>query len=89
MQQPELLASIHRWLQPGGVSLATWALHAWEGSAENWEGWGAPMWRSHHDRETNLGMMQAAGFRVADAKVRATGGERWLWVHAKKPGSAR
>ncbi len=78
--QPALLGRIHRWLKPGGLFLATWAVHAWEGTEDNWEGWGAPMWWSHYDAETNLHMLRAAGFDLDAAETHTGGDETWLWV---------
>jgi len=83
-EHPMLVRRIHRWLRPAGVFLATWPIQAWEGSEENWEGWGAPMWWSHHDRETNLHMLLEAGFRIESAHTLTNGGETWLWVSARK-----
>ena len=83
-EQPLLVRRIHRWLRPAGVFLATWTVHAWEGVEQNWEGWGAPMWWSHHDRETNLRMLQEAGFRIESADGHTSEGETWLWVIARK-----
>jgi len=80
--QAALLHRIHDWLRPGGVFLASWAVHAWEGTEEDWEGWGAPMWWSHYDAETNLRMLRRAGFRIASAETRTSGTETWLWVTA-------
>ncbi len=81
--QPMLVRRIHCWLQPGGAFLATWALRASEGTEDNWEGWGAPMWWSHYDAETNLRMLQDAGFRIESADLHTGGGETWLWVIAR------
>jgi len=83
-EQPALLGRIHSWLKPGGVFLANWAVSEWEGSEEDWEGWGAPMWWSHYGSETNLAMLQEAGFAVASAQVRTSGGETWMWVRAHR-----
>jgi len=80
--QPALLHRIHDWVRPGGVFVAPWALHAWEGTEENWEGWGAPMWWSHYDAETNLRMLREAGFHIASAVTRPGDAETWLWVIA-------
>ena len=84
-EQPALLRRIHRWLRPGGRFLATWALYAWEGDDRDWQGWGAPMWWSHHDAETSRWLLQEAGLQIASAAVRSHGGETWLWVLAEKP----
>ena len=82
--QPALVARIHRWLRPGGVFLATWAITAWEGAEADWEGWGAPMWWSHYDQAGNLALLRAAGFTLPWAEVLPTGGETWLWVLARR-----
>jgi cyclopropane fatty-acyl-phospholipid synthase-like methyltransferase len=37
-EHPALLGNIHRWLKPGGGFLAIWALGAWEGEEDDWEG---------------------------------------------------
>lgn len=85
-----LLAEIQRWLRPGGAFLATWALGAWEGEEEDWEGWGAPMRWSHYDGETSLALLREAGFATLRAEARTTrgarGDETWLWVLAQKGG---
>ena len=78
-QHPALLATITRCLKPGGRFLATWALGAWEGREDDWLGWGAPMWWSHHDEVTSLRLLREAGFAVERAELRE-GAERWLWV---------
>ena len=54
---------------------------AWEGEEPDWQGWGAPMWWSHHDRETNLDLLRRAGFELVAQRLR-TGAETWLWVLA-------
>jgi ubiquinone/menaquinone biosynthesis C-methylase UbiE len=88
-EQPDLVARIYRWLKPGGGFLATWALGAWEGAEADWQGWGAAMWWSHGDQETNRAMLREAGFTRTRAEVLTTHGETWLWVLARKPGGFR
>ena len=88
-EHPALLASIHRWLKPGGVFLATMTVTDYEGREENWEGWGAPMVWSHHDRDANVAMLRQASFQIQYAEPRTSGGtgdenETWLWVLARK-----
>ncbi len=88
-EHPALLNDIYRWLKPGGHFLATWAVGAWEGKEDDWEGWGAPIWWSHHDRDASLKLLRDAGFGIVTAQERtsrgARGDEWWLWVLAKKP----
>jgi cyclopropane fatty-acyl-phospholipid synthase-like methyltransferase len=88
-EHPALLGKIRRWLKPGGVFLATWALGEWEGEENDWEGWGAPMRWSHHHGETSLELLRGAGFAIERAEARTTrgtrGDESWLWVFARKP----
>ncbi len=88
-EHPGLLGKIHRWLKPGGVFLATWALAEWEGEESDWEGWGAPMRWSHHDGETSLELLRGTGFAIESAEVHTTSGTRgdesWLWVLVRKP----
>ena len=82
VEQPPLVSRIHRWLRPGGRFLATWAVSAWEGEEENWEGWGAPMWWSHYDAGTNLALLRDAGFLIQSAETHTSDGESWLWILA-------
>jgi SAM-dependent methyltransferase len=94
-EQPDLVRRVYRWLRPGGEFLATWSLAAWEGDDQDWAGWGAPMWWSVHDPDTNLTMLREAGFVITEAEPRTSGDETWLWVEARKetederPGAAR
>lgn len=78
-----LARRIQAWLKPGGAFLATWAMRAWEGSEQDWEGWGAPMWWSHHGAEENLALVRAAGFHIQSAEPREANGETWYWILAR------
>ncbi|HET7478565.1 MAG TPA: class I SAM-dependent methyltransferase [Rubrobacteraceae bacterium] len=89
LDHPTLLGSIHRWLRPGGVFLATLTMTDFEGEDPDWEGWGAAMRWSHYDRETNVSLLREAKFEVVYAEPRTGGGtgntpETWLWVLARK-----
>ena len=83
-EQPALVNRFHGWLRPGGAFLANWALTAWEGEEEDWDGRGAPMWWSHLGAEENLAMLRAAGFAVERGETLGDEPERWLWVLARK-----
>lgn len=64
-EQPVLLRGIQRWLQPGGVLLATVGHQAWTGLEKNWLGVdGGDMWWSHADTETYRGWITDAGFTI-------------------------
>jgi len=83
-----LLESIHRWLRPEGVFLATMSVSENEGREEDWEGWGAPMVWSHYDGEANVAMLRGVGFEIQYAEPRTGPGtgdaETWLWILARK-----
>lgn len=70
------------------TTLATWAVGAWGGEEEDWEGWGAPVLWSHYDGETSFKMLREAGFEVARSEKRtgegALGEETWLSVLARR-----
>jgi len=84
-EQPDLVQRIYLWLKPDGLFLATWAMHEWEETIDDWNGWGAPMWWSHLGADANLGMLRAAGFAIVQADVRTSNNETWLWVLARRP----
>ncbi len=88
-EQAALVGRIHDWLRPGGRFLATWAAHDWEGQETDWEGWGAPMWWSHHDQATSLALLERAGFAIARAERLTEADETWLWVLARKVSDLR
>jgi len=83
-----LLESIHRWLRPEGVFLATMSVSENEGREEDWEGWGAPMVWSHYDGEANVAMLRGVGFEIQYAEPKTGPGtgdaETWLWILARK-----
>ncbi len=83
-EQGVLVGRIHDWLRPGGRFLATWAVHGWEGQEADWEGWGAPMWWSHHDQATSLALLERAGFAIERAERLTEADETWLWALARK-----
>lgn len=83
-EQPALLARIARWLKPGAGFLATWPITAWEDEERDWNGWGAPMWWSHHGAEANLTLLRDAGFVIERAETRTAAAETWLWVLARR-----
>ncbi len=57
-----LLLNFHRMLKPGGLLLVCMGASDWAGEVE--EFYGAPMYWSHFDAETNLRMVREAGFAV-------------------------
>lgn len=64
-----LVGRLHDVLRPGGRLLATMGNGDWEGRETNWLGLGAEMYWSHHGADTNLELMERAGFRVLETQV--------------------
>src|SRR6478672_10943697 len=84
-EHSSLIHRIASWLAPGGGFLASWALDAWEGEEQDWEGWGAAMWWSYFGAETSLTMLRDAGLTVnnGDIATVSDGPETWMWVLAR------
>lgn len=89
VEQAPLLRLISDWLRPGGWFLTTLGTAGSEDVVE--DDWlGAPMFFASFDEETNLRMLEMAGFDVDEARVvpfdeRGHGIARFLWVLAEKP----
>ena len=64
VEQPGLLARVHRWLGPRGLFLVTTGATAWTGVEEGWLGSNAKMYWSHADIETYERWFEDRGFRV-------------------------
>lgn len=63
-EQPQLLARVANWLQPGGKFVCTTGHTAWTGTDDNWLDGGAAMWWSHADAATYRGWLTDAGFTI-------------------------
>lgn len=82
-----LFATIHQWLQPGGLLVASLSSGGGAGDVEDWLG--VPMYFSGWGRATNLRLLADAGFEIVSARDetdeefgRPT---TFLWVVARKP----
>jgi SAM-dependent methyltransferase len=64
-----LLGRVRDVLRPGRRLLATMGKGDWEGGETDWLGLGAEMYWSHFGADTNLELMQRAGFRVLASQV--------------------
>ncbi|MCB0114490.1 MAG: class I SAM-dependent methyltransferase, partial [Caldilineaceae bacterium] len=65
--QPQLLRNLYTWLRPGGLLVISLGAHAQRaGYEEDWLG--APMYWSSFDAETNVRMIEEAGFHVLGAE---------------------
>lgn len=74
-RQPALIASIARWLVPGGWCLAVVGRAARTETERNWRGVpGATMYWSHADVWTYRTWFEAAGFRIAEEGVQPEDG---------------
>lgn len=85
-EQAGVLASIHRWLRPGGHAVVTLGAAEGEGTGEFL---GAEMFWSSWSREQNLALLADAGFEVlsADEETEEEHGEpvTFLWAVLRKP----
>jgi SAM-dependent methyltransferase len=84
---PGLLRSIHRWLRPGGVLIAS--MGAQDSVDEVEADWlGVPMFFSHYGAKRNRALVRVAGFEVETAVVEAEPEDRhdalFLWVIARR-----
>jgi SAM-dependent methyltransferase len=85
---PALLGTIHRWLRPGGVLVAT--MGAQDSPDEVEDDWlGAPMFFSHYGAKKNRALVRRAGFEIELAVVEEEPKDRhaalFLWAMASKP----
>ncbi|MDQ6796055.1 MAG: methyltransferase domain-containing protein [Chloroflexota bacterium] len=82
-----LFERIARWIEPGGLFLATLGA----GDSPDWIGeWlGGQMFFSNHDAETNRRLLKAANFELLIAEIIETpepeGPVPFLWVLAQRP----
>jgi len=67
-EQPQLLASVSRWLRPGGTALLVLGA-ADTAAGEEIDWFGAPMLWSHYDAETNLQLLRDAGLQVLESAL--------------------
>lgn len=66
-QHRPLLVNFQRMLKPGGLLLVCMGASDWPGEVE--EFYGAPMYWSHFDAETNVRMVREAGFTVIWSRI--------------------
>ncbi len=64
-EHPALLATIHRWLKPGGTFMATLTVTEFEGEDGDWEGWGPRCGGATTMRRPTAGCCVTRGSRSA------------------------
>jgi SAM-dependent methyltransferase len=83
-----LLASISRWLRPGGLLVATMGARSSPDTVER-DWLGAPMFFSHFGARANERLVREAGLRPVSARIESTDEEGvpvlFLWVVAEIP----
>jgi cyclopropane fatty-acyl-phospholipid synthase-like methyltransferase len=86
-EHPALFARIHDWLRPGGRLLFTYATAEYTG-AERFDGWksfmGQRLYYSHTTPQVLREQLLAADLRPEQVTLREIGGERFLWVTARR-----
>lgn len=86
-EQPLLFESIARWLRPGGRLFFTYATADYTGQAE-FEGWiefmGTRLFYGHTSIDRLRSQLAQAGLEVEAQQQPLIGGERFLWITARK-----
>ncbi len=85
---PALLQKFHRWLQPGGKVLFTYATRDFTGQEEfdgRLEFMGQALYYSHKCPEALIADLKQVGFSIDAAEYRDIGDEVFLWITAGKP----
>jgi SAM-dependent methyltransferase len=76
------------WLRPGGRFLFTYASRDYT-QADAFDGWktfmGQRLYYSHRTPDTLASQLEAAGLECESLQEREIGGERFLWVIARRP----
>jgi SAM-dependent methyltransferase len=90
-EHASLFARLNDWLKPGGFLL--FSIEPGDEPAYVGDWLGQPMFFSHFDEETTLGLVRDAGFDILESHTEVqTEGEKevdFLWVLAIRPRSAR
>jgi ubiquinone/menaquinone biosynthesis C-methylase UbiE len=85
-----VLERIESWLRPGGILVVTMGTTAGDAFDPSWLG--TPMFRSSWDTETNVRLVEAAGFEVVRSTIEEVVEHgrpiAFLWVVARKPATA-
>ena len=90
LDQEPLLRKVATWLRPGGLFVATLGTSGDDDVVE--DDWlGAPMFFASYDEETNVRMLERAGFVLDEARVvpfeePGHGLVRFMWVLARRLG---
>jgi ubiquinone/menaquinone biosynthesis C-methylase UbiE len=88
-EQPDLLGRIMRWLEPGGLFLASMSHVGGEDRTDDWLG--VEMFFSVFDAETNRRLVRRAGFELLVDELgwmhepEPDGDTAFLWVLGRKP----
>lgn len=89
--QKPLLATIARWLSPGGLLVASFGSGGSEDGVESWLG--VPMFFASHDPAANRRHLAEAGFTPLIDEMVSTetpvGPETWQWVLARRGETVR
>ncbi len=83
-----MLSKVHDWLKPGGRVLFTYAGKDYTGH-ETFDGYkeflGRQLYYGHKTPEALRRVLDDVGFELEAAHYRDVGGERFLWITARKP----
>lgn len=78
----DIVRKLHTFLAPGGMLLITMGATDWEGKEDDF--FGGQMEWSHYGKDTNIKLIEDAGFEILLSEIDTTGGEQHVVILAKK-----
>jgi ubiquinone/menaquinone biosynthesis C-methylase UbiE len=80
-----IFKKINRMIKPNGIALLSVGGSNLENFIDNnWMNWGGKLYWSHFDKETNLRLVEKAGFKVISCRLSGEKGDKHSFILARK-----